>query len=273
MTKIQTLKHSGITEWLKNQPEKKALRSALRELHRLIKGQQQRRHDLTWWYDVGICVAQILPKGNRRKGDNVIELLANDLQPERDLKDWTLPNLLYRARDFVAKFKSRKAVAALARRTNSDNQPLTHLHVSVLLTVKDDAQRDEFLERCLEESWSGQELRRQIQNAMGRKRGTGGRAPRPPKYSSAGVALRDIKVMANRWTAFHKVWYIGLRRLPMTDQNETMLQEINSAKQGLESVRDDVKEALERVGAIERLVKSKLSAGSSSRRAKSKKPA
>ena len=83
------------------------------------------------------------------------------------------------------------------------------------------------------------------------------------KYSSAGVALRDIKVMANRWTAFHKVWYIGLRKLPMADQNETMLQEINSAKEGLESVRDDVREALKQVGAIERRVKSKLSAGSS----------
>jgi hypothetical protein len=271
MTKVNALKYPDIVAWLKVQDDKKDLRGVLRELHRLIKDKKEGETDLAWWHDVGTCVAQFVPKGNRRYGDNVIELLANDLRPDRDLNDWTLPNSLYRARDFVDKYKRRKDAESLGRRRNADDKPLTRLHVSVLLTVKDDAQRRKFLERCLKESWSAQELRRQIQNATGRKRGTGGRSPSPPKYSSAGVALRDIKVMADRWTAYHKAWYIGLRRLPVTDHNETMLQEIKDAKEGLMSVRNDVDKALKQVEMMEHRVKSKLFAGSTSRRAKTQR--
>lgn len=273
MTKITKLKYPKIAAWLDKQPntEKRDLSAALDKLRQLIKEKEEKWNDLTWWHDVGTCVKLFLPKGKRHKGDNVIELLAKSLRGRHNLKDWTLPNLLYRARSFVDKYRNREDAEELGCKRNAKDDPLTLLHVSVLLTVKDDAKRKEFLKRCLAESWSGQELRRQIQNAMGRKRGTGGNPPRPPTYSSAGVALRDIKVMATRWTAFHKAWYIGLRKLPKTNQNETMLQEINSAKEGLESVRDDVQEALKQVRAMERQVKSKLSAGSTSRSAKSKK--
>ena len=271
MTKARALKYASIDEWLKGQPDRKELRGTLRELHRLIKDKENGWADLAWWHDVGTCVARFLPKGDRCHGDNVIELLANALQPGRDLGDWKLPNVLYRARDFVGKYESRKDAENLGRKRNADNKPLTLLHVSVLLSVKDDAQREEFMDRCLKESWSAQQLRREIQNTTGRKRGTGGRSPSPPKYSSAGVALRDIANMANRWTAFHKVWFVGLRRLPVTNQNESMLHEIENAKEGLKYVRDDVEEALEKVQSLERQVKSNLSAGSTGRRAKSKK--
>ena len=275
-TKTPERKYADIAEWLDDQPEKKRLNGALRELHRLIKHQKQKWNDPMWWHAVGTYVARFVPKDNRHYRDGVIELLADDLQSDRDANDWKLPNVLYRARNLVHKYKSRKAVEELGRERNVDNEPLTHLHISILLTVKDDAQRQKFLERCLEESWSALELRRQIQNATGRKRGTGGRSPSPPKYSSAGVALRDITVMANRWTAFHKVWFVGWkapsRSMRAQDQDENTLQEIEKAKEGLKVVGDDVEEALKKVQLLERQVKSKLSAGSTSRRAKSKKP-
>jgi hypothetical protein len=268
MTKVTTLKYQNIAMWLKDQPDKKDLRGVLLELRRLMKGEEEERNYLAWLYDVGTCVERLVPKGNLRYGENVIELLANDLQPDRDLKDWTLPNVFYRAREFVGKYKNRNDAEKLSRKRNADNKPLTRLHVSVLLTVKDDAQREDFLKQCLKESWSGQRLRCEIQNATGRKRGTGGRAPSPPKYSSAGVALRDIAVMANRLAAFHKVWYIGLRKLPVADQDRIMLREIEHAKKGLESVREDAREALQQVAALERKVKSTLASASPRRRVK-----
>ena len=273
MTKVTELKYASITEWLKDQSDKKDLHGALLKLRQLIKDKKERWNDLTWWHNVGTCVAQFLPKEDRHKGDNVIELLANALQPGRELKDWTLPHVLYRARDFVDKYKNRKDAEALGRKRNAKNKPLTRLHVSVLLTANDD-QREKFLAACLKNSWSAQELRRQIQNATGRK-GTGGRPPKPPTYSSAGVVLRDITVMANRWTAYHKVWFIGWkaprRSIRAQDQDNDTLHEIKKAKEGLESVRDNVEEALKKVESLEIQLKSKLSAGSTTHRAKSRR--
>jgi len=252
-------KYKDIAAWIKDQPqtERTRLRAALTELRKLFKGPQQ--DDLCWWHRVGKRMLALQPKEDRRYGSNVMELLANYLQPDREWQDKRVPNLLYRTRDFADKYSWREAQALdKARR----EKRLTSLHIVALVSLEDKGLREKLLKQCLAENWSGQRLRREIQNKVGRKRSSGGLSPTPPENSSPGVALRDISILSRRWMTNYEVWFVGKRAPLGSDEikacNEAMLKDTGAAIQGLTDVRDAVREQLKRLRQYERDIKESL---------------
>ena len=267
--------YTDIDEWLDHQLDRERLRGALRKLRQLFKGEKEKRNDCTWWFDVGIRVAELAPKEDRQYGNSVIELLAIDLRPGRDTMDSSLLRFLYDARNFVGQYLSRKGAEDLNGRRNADEEPLTPFHVSLLVNVKDDGQRQDFLERCLAESWSGHQLRREIQMQRGGRRSVRSPPLKPPKYSSPVMALQDIEAMTKQWEVSHKAWFVGqkapLHHLAVKDQVENTLHKINSARKGLEIVQDRVEVALDRLNVLADQIEARPAADSTTRRRKSNK--
>jgi hypothetical protein len=254
--------YEGIREWLRYQPEKDRaeLRTALAELRKLYR--KPRHNDFRWLHDVGLQVVAFFPKGKRRYGDNVIELLANHLEPDREETDKALLIRLYHARNFAITCKSSKEAGMLTDARNEKGDPLTALHVLALVSVKDNDQRAMFRKRCLKECWSGQRLRREIQNEIGRKRSYGGRKPNPPERQSPGVALRNLSLMSRQWKRSHEVWFEkphpGLGKIRKQDCSEAVLREMEAAIEGLEQVGRAAREGLTQLKGMRQDLKTRL---------------
>ena len=193
-----------INAWIKSQPVTKRheLRTLLSEMKKLLK--RPERDDFAWWHGVGTRALEFFPKGDRQYGTSVVELLADYFQPGRKRADKTTTNLLYRARQLADTF-SLQEVRALGKKRTASGDPLTLYHVTSLLAVGDDDERNDMLKECLEGDWSVARLCREIQNRHGRKRSAGGLSPVPPDNPSPGVALRDLAILSRRWMTNYQV--------------------------------------------------------------------
>ena len=252
---------TGIRAWIKAQPktERTRLKAALSDLRKLFKSPQH--DDLLWWHRVGERVLALQPKGERRYGDNVVELLADYLDPGRAWEDKRIPNLLYRTRAFAEKYSWPEA-QALDRQRRAGR--LTPLHITALVSLEDKGLRKRFLKRCLKENWSGQRLRREIQNRVGRKRSAGGLSPTPPENPSPGVALRDISILARRWMTNYEVWFVG-KRGPLSSGelkacDEATLKEVRMAVNRMDEVQHAAAQGSKRLKSIAQAMKTKLEA-------------
>lgn len=259
-------KHKDITTWVNAQPKSGQARSkaALSELRRLFKSPQH--DDLCWWHRVGKRMLVLQPKEERRYGSAVVELIADHVKRGRKSGKKLIPNLLYRTRDFAEKYSWREA-----QKLDRDRRKglLNPLHVTALVSLDNKGLRDKLLRRCLTEKWSGQRLRREIQIAVGRKRSGGGCKPKPPKNPSPGVALRDISVLAKRWKAYHGVWFTdekaALKRIPVKDRNEKMLEELGRAADELIEVWDAIDEGLKQLQSLAQELEEAIDARSKKR--------
>ena len=262
---------TGIRAWIKAQPktERTRLKAALSDLRKLFKSPQH--DDLCWWHRVGERVLTLQPKGERRYGANVVELLGDYLDPGRKWEDKRIPNLLYRTRAFAEKYSWPEA-QELDRQRRAGY--LTPLHIVALVSLEDKGLRKRFLKWCLKENWSGQRLRREIQNRVGRKRSSGGLSPTPPENPSPGVALRDISVLARRWMTNYEVWFVGKRAPLGSDElkacDEATLQEVEGAIRRMGEVRHAAAEGLKRLKSIAQAMKTNREAAKQASRASGK---
>ncbi len=253
--------YKDIGAWVNAQPKsgQARLKIALSELRRLFKSPQH--DDLCWWHRVGKRMLVLQPKEDRRYGSSVVELIADHVEQGREREDKRTPNRLYRTRDFAEKYSWREAQKLDRERRNGLLAPL---HVTALVSLDDKGLRDELLERCLEERWSGQRLRREIQNVVGRKRSSGGLSPIPPADASPGVALRDTSILARRWMTNYEAWFVGKRAPLGPDQlkacDEATLKEVESAIKGLTEVHGAAREQLKRLRQFQRDIKESLRA-------------
>jgi hypothetical protein len=252
---------ASVQDWLKRQPneDRPALRRSVTRLKKLYIRQQH--DDFVWWYDVGALVADLCPKEDRHYGENVINLLAQHLEP--DQKPEGPRNFLYEARDFAVTCTAREARAfARARKANGD--PLSKFHITALVSVKKKDQRKRFFDECLDQSWSVRRLRQAIQNAKGRKSSGGGREPQPPEPQSAGVAVRNISLMSRDWILNHKVWFKGasrpFRTVRKKDCDQAILNDARLAIKGLKEVHEATGNGLKQLRAFVKELEKKLSA-------------
>jgi hypothetical protein len=241
--------YDNIDDWLKAQPrqERRGLRDSLAELRRLYRNRPE-HEDFAWWHDVGSLVAKLVPKGGQHYGDNVIKLVAQDLEQDRKPTD-ALRDFLRKARDLAAKF-SRKEASELTKASLKNRKPLSENHVKALLSVEDAEMRQQLLGECREASWSVRQLRRAIQNKKGRKSRSGGRPPDDPEPQEPGVALHNISVMSRIWLRNHKVWF-GKRgcfsRRTRKRDRETILEDAESVVGELKEMQGAIKDGLEQL--------------------------
>ena len=225
--------HASIQDWLKRQPaeDRPALRQSVTRLKKLYG--LQRHDDFVWWHKVGSLVANLCPKEDRHYGDNVINLLAQHVEPDREPEGPR--NFLYAARDLADKL-SREEASELTE------AGLSKSHVTALLSVEKPTQRQHFLGRCLKESWSVRRLRQEVQNAKGRKSRSGGRPVQGLERQSAGVAARNLSVMSRRWRESHQVWFVGPQaafgRVRKKDCNEEILWDAQTALEELKQLHE-----------------------------------
>ena len=240
--------YDTIDDWLKAQPrqERRGLRDSLTKLQRLYRNKP--KGDFTWWHDVGALVAELAPKGGRY-GKNVMELLAQRLEPDR--KPAAPLYFLCKARDFAAKFNPEEA-SDLTEARLANGKPLSENHVKALLSVEDDTQRQRFLDKCLKGSWSVRYLRERIQDAKGRKRSGPGR-PLVPKRQSAGVAISNIILMSRNWLRNHEVWFeepgCFSGRIRKRDR-EAILEDAQSAVTNLKKMQEAIKDGLKQLNSF-----------------------
>jgi hypothetical protein len=267
---------ADIDAWIKTQSEtrKHKLRRLLKELKQLVK--RPEREDFVWWHRVGIRALEFFPKIDRHYGVSVVELLADYVQPGRERTDKTVTNSLYRARQLADTFTLQE-IRSLGKKRTASGKPLGLNHVTSLLAVEDKDERSDLLKKCLEGNWGLTRLRQEIQSRAGRKRTGGGMSPTPLENPSPGVALRDISVMARRWMAYHHVWFVGakpaLKRIPVKERDEAMLEELDRAAHGLEELRDAVDQGMERIEDLTLEVKEAIELHSRKRGGRSGQPA
>ena len=244
-------RYESINDWLKAQPrqDRRRLRSSLTRLKRLYQNRPE-HDDLMWRHRVGSQVKEFFPEGESRYGDNVIELLADHLQPGREEKDKRVRNFLYEVRDFARAYHY-EAAERLANARNANDDPLSIHHVKALVSVEDIEQRLSLFDKCLDQCWSVRRLRQEIQNAKGGKRGGGGRKPQRRERQSAGVAVRNISTMSRQWMDYHRVWFVGasaaLGRVKRKDCDEAILKHAKLAVKGLEDVHRATGDGLEKL--------------------------
>jgi hypothetical protein len=247
--------HNSIDDWLKVQPRevRRGLRRSVSELKKLYRRQQH--DDFVWWHDVGSLVAALIPKGRRHYGENVIELVVQQLEPDR--KPEVPRYFLYRARALADTFTREEALELT-------EAGLPKCHLQALLSVEDETQRQRFLARCLEESWSVRYLRQKIQDAKGRKRSGLGRKPTRPKPQSAGVAIPNISRMADNWMRNHDVWFNGascpFRKVRKKDCDEAILRDAQSAVRKLKEMQGAIKDGLVQLNSFVQELKERLPA-------------
>ena len=252
---------SRINAWISKQPAglQPELRNARDELQGLLR--TPHRKEFAWWSRAGSQVLVFFEGEKNRYGDNIIELLANHLQPGRKIKDKRLPNFLYEARDFARAYKEGPKRLANAR--NAKGKPLSISHAKALVSIEDTEQRHRFFDKCLDQCWSSHELCREIQNKFGRKRSGAGRKPEDLEPQSAGVALPNISVMAGNWLRNHAVWFVGpqaaFNGVKKKNCDEAILKEAELAMKGLEDVHRATGDGLKHLKSFVRELKKKLS--------------
>lgn len=246
--------HASIQDWLKRQPaeDRPALRQSVTRLKKLYD--RQRHDDFVWWHKVGSLAAYLCPKEDRHYGDNVINLLAQHLEPDQKLEGTR--NFLYSARDLAEKFTEAEA-------SELTEAGLSKSHVTALLCEEDADKRRRFLIKCLEQSWSVRRLRQEVQNAKGRKSRSGGRPVQGLERQSAGVAARNISVMSRRWRESHQVWFVGPQaafgRVRKKDCDEEILWDAKTALEELKQLHEVARYELELLHAFVQDLEKKLS--------------
>ena len=245
----------GINAWIRKQPTElqPELRNARDELKELFRTPEHT--DFTWWHRVGSQVMVFFPEEESRYGDSVIELLADYLDPNRvrpepdtqkgkdsERKGMTVRNRLYEARDFARAYSGREA-GRLATVRNKKDKPLSISHVKALLSEQNAGMRQQFLDKCLDESWSVRRLRQAIQNNRGRKLGSG-LEPKSPDPQEPGVALRNIFVLSRDWVVNHKVWF---------DKGKPTFRQVKE-KDCTKAILEDAQKTLKKLGELQTAV-------------------
>ncbi len=242
--------YERINDWLEDQPRqaRRRLRRSLTRLRRLYRNRPE-QDDFTWWHDVGSLVAELIPKGDRHYGENVVQLVVQHLEPDREPEGPRY--FLYQARDLADKFTREEALELT-------EAGLPKCHLAALLSGEDKTQRQRLWRRCLEQGWSYQRLCQEIQNAKGRKRSGAGRKPKRPKRQSAGVALPNICLMADKWMRNHDVWFHGasrpFRTVGKKDCDEAILDEALLAIEKLEEMRAAITAGVEQLNSFVQLL-------------------
>jgi hypothetical protein len=104
--------------------------------------------------------------------------------------------------------------------------------------------------RCVDEGWSVDQLKREIQNDKGNKMASG-HSPEPLPPATPAIAVKDLYIPARRWTIYHDKCLTGRRPILMrarrTDYDDNLLRDVLKAVNGLEQVQEAVKDELQQL--------------------------
>lgn len=228
-------KPQTLDEWLRSLPTSTAQRARQHRtrLKRLFRNPS--RDDVTWWYRVGECLVGLSDASEGNYGVGLIELMADEIEPGRDPAKKSIITELYLYRD-LARHLSSAEVGELAKKI--EEGVIFARHVAILAGLDDKVQRDNLLEKCVQNRLSANELRRQVQNLRG-PAGFGGRRPKPRTKSNRELAARDIVVQARRWEAcfkpYFKAYRAPLASLPRVVDRD-LLRELEAALDAVQQV-------------------------------------
>jgi hypothetical protein len=230
------------------------------DLSRLIANPEKDK--LRWWFDVGHLVLLLHPEpspgAKRHYGEKTTLKIAQQFRPDDETKAKTMSDMLVQARKLALRFDDWKKLEEF-------QGALSIWHVMSLLAVEEakgsKRTMEEMHDRCVAEGWSVDRLKREIQIDKGIKRKSG-RHPKPLRPATAGIAATDLIMAARRWTTYHKEWLTGrksvLKRARQTDYDSTVLRDVEEAIQGLEQVRDAVKDELAELRLLAKKIASRL---------------
>lgn len=201
------------------------------------------------------------PDGQRQYGSSVMELLAKELGAVDDNEIRSVSNTLWQARTIAKTLGSATAAKTWAKKRNGKDQPLSAYHVFAVANVEA-SEQPELLEKCLNESWSVRQLRREVQNRFGTKRSRGGRKAAARKVPSPKIALQDIQRQAAQWLADHGAWFTGpraaLRNVSKREQTVELQKELVPAWNALVEMQVAVETGLGRLRELEENIEDEL---------------
>lgn len=220
---------------------KKPLRQqpAFKKLNELLK--QPGPHDLLWHHRAGECVERLFPiESGRQFGRELMPRIAEALGKTKSFADE-----LWNYRSFFSAYE-REEVVRLRDRNDKNKFQLSWTHVICLLTVEDVRIRSKLQIACLKQEWSTDELRRQVNEAQGRKSSGGRRLVRP---KSLDTCLAQVIKESETWIKRHRqVWFYP----------EDPAIEIESKQGNPEHVAKQLDEVIESWQKMEWLIKEYL---------------
>jgi DUF1016 N-terminal domain len=187
----------------------KANREGLDELVRLYARRDST--DLLWFDEVGRLLRQLERCDAGLYGKGFIHEAAEKLQGELSVKFLVLE--LSVAKRFVEDFPKRTEVKTLVARARRQGMALGVTHAVYLNSVADTKKRWSFIEKCLQEKWTGARLRAEIKRHR-TKRKTSGRGFTIPASRMKG--LQNLIEKSDEWLRrCTTIWFAGSR--PVTD--------------------------------------------------------
>jgi hypothetical protein len=161
-------------------------KTALDTLGRLVAAP---RADLGWHHKVGRRIVRLIPDEGRR-GFGWFDQLSEALGPS--------PSMLRKAARFVALYPSEASLQAL------EEMRVDWTLLELTFSVGVEEQRHKLLQQAVNEGWSGQNLRFEVQHRFpSRRGGVGGRPRRPLTSHGPEVALRELKRWNRRLEDFY----------------------------------------------------------------------
>ncbi len=262
MAKKQEPKYADIRAWIADQPLRRQakLTRSLDELHDWYNRLDD--DGVVRWYEIGNRISAFFPKkGKGNYGENIIELLAESLEPDRSPGEPRLPNQLWEYRK-IANRLTRAQAKAWAKKRNGKGQPLTLFHVSALTSIENERSREKLLERCLAKSRSVRGVRREVQKKIGRKRSSGRREPEDRIIPTPAIALQDIQLNTEQWMANHEVWFAGkkaaLSKVRKQDQTDELLEHLERAEKNLQELKRAATLGLKTLRELKKMTKETL---------------
>src|SRR5262245_12325768 len=172
-------------------PSNTALLDKLEEIRGLCRGHN--RADLLRRYDLGLAVQEVYDDETRngadRYGAHAVEKICRALGSA----DSSLVQSALR----LAQAYPRAEVERLAALRTASGEPVTWAHVRLLMHVDPPARREQLLRRVLEESWTSDDLSREVVRPQGAGTPSRGRPLAAPR--NFGGAIRQQAAAAENF--------------------------------------------------------------------------
>lgn len=158
-------------------------------------------NDLWWYYDVGKRVAKIHRDADTNKelyGQHLVTRLARALGYASD-------SMLRAAMRVVDVYSNKEKFGAIVNMAGPDGQRLRWSHIAHLASVNDEMVRTTLAAAALEQSWTADQLLKEIQLRFTARQRRGGRPFRVP-HSPVGCTTQMATMARKMVVMFDDVW-------------------------------------------------------------------
>jgi hypothetical protein len=155
------------------------------------------RADLGWRHTIGRRIVRLI-QDEGHHGLGWFDLLSEALGPS--------PSMLRKAARFAALYPSEASLQVL------EEMRVDWTLLELTFSVGDEDKRHQLLQQAVNEGWSGQDLRFEVQRRFpSRRGGVGGRPRRPLSAHGPEVTLRELTRWNRRWDDFYADAFSGIK--------------------------------------------------------------